>query len=207
MHAAEFVRIDDPEALSLTTALEASIVNSPEELSDKMVSEVDRWKSSTINAFFVETADENYLLARWSFLNRLYGQFYWNALHAIEKYLKASLCLNGRPVGNYKHDILQMYGDALSYSSDLLPAVIVPPTEIRSDNFRPCTAMDFVESIGLRGDSNNRYAYWGYGQRPDDLFKLDALVFSLRRITVDLDHVDLRTDGEEFQSWREVLLR
>ncbi|TIX46358.1 MAG: hypothetical protein E5V33_31725, partial [Mesorhizobium sp.] len=51
-------------------------------------------KSDIIRELFMKTADQTYVVARWCFLNRLYLDFYWNGLHAFEKYLKASLLFN-----------------------------------------------------------------------------------------------------------------
>lgn len=43
---------------------------------------------------FRDTADQDYIAARLAFRHRLFPQFYWAALQAIEKYLKCILVLN-----------------------------------------------------------------------------------------------------------------
>ncbi|GEM_PF-2983598 len=53
-------------------------------------------KHDIIKELFLKTADQTYVVARWRFLNRLYLDFYWNAVHALEKHLKAVLLMNGR---------------------------------------------------------------------------------------------------------------
>lgn len=53
-------------------------------------------KHDIVKELFLKTADQTYVVARWCFLNGLYLDFYWNALHALEKYLKAVLLVNGR---------------------------------------------------------------------------------------------------------------
>ena len=54
---------------------------------------------------FIETADENYILARWAAINHLDLDFLGLGLHAIEKYLKALLLLNEKPAKKYGHNI------------------------------------------------------------------------------------------------------
>lgn len=55
-------------------------------------------KHSIINELFIATADDNYVLARWQHLN---VDFFWLAVHALEKYLKAVLLLNGKSAKPY----------------------------------------------------------------------------------------------------------
>ena len=59
------------------------------------ITELDVLKNNVVKELFLKTADQTYVVARWCFLNRLYLEFYWNGLHAVEKYLKAALLLNG----------------------------------------------------------------------------------------------------------------
>jgi hypothetical protein len=52
-------------------------------------------QTDVVHDLFVRTADENYITARSCAVNRLYTDFFWLAVHALEKYLKAVLLLNG----------------------------------------------------------------------------------------------------------------
>jgi hypothetical protein len=52
-------------------------------------------KNNLVHELFVRTADENYIAARWCAINRLNTDFLWLAVHALEKYLKAALLVNG----------------------------------------------------------------------------------------------------------------
>ncbi|TIT06089.1 MAG: hypothetical protein E5W74_30460 [Mesorhizobium sp.] len=52
-------------------------------------------KGRIINEMFVHTADENYIVARWCHDNQLMRDFFWNSVHALEKYMKAVLLFNG----------------------------------------------------------------------------------------------------------------
>jgi hypothetical protein len=48
-------------------------------------------KHSIINELFIATADDNYVLARWCFHQHLNVDFYWLAVHALEKLFPAVL--------------------------------------------------------------------------------------------------------------------
>jgi hypothetical protein len=69
-----------------------------------------------VDETFIFSADYDYLTARWLSINHLYRQFFWAALQAIEKYLKANLLYHGESVGQnnnknpkgYGHEIVRM---------------------------------------------------------------------------------------------------
>ncbi len=65
-------------------------------------------KHSIINELFIATADDNYVLARSCFHQHLNVDFFWLAVHALEKYLKAVLLLNGKTAKSYGHDIVKL---------------------------------------------------------------------------------------------------
>lgn len=54
---------------------------------------------------FRNTADRDYIHARLAYKSCLIPQFYWSALHCLEKYLKAILLLNRISSKNIKHEI------------------------------------------------------------------------------------------------------
>ena len=60
-------------------------------------------KHSIVDAFFIRTADNNYINARWCAFHGLDLDFFWQALHCLEKYMKAALVLNDRPALVYRH--------------------------------------------------------------------------------------------------------
>ena len=60
------------------------------------MSEMNALKNNVVTQMFVDTADQNYLIARWAYHRGLFLDFFWNACQALEKYLKASLLLNGK---------------------------------------------------------------------------------------------------------------
>jgi hypothetical protein len=59
---------------------------------------LNHFKSVFAAQFFVVPADRNYFLARFTRINGIPEEFWWQSLQAIEKYLKAGLVLNGESV-------------------------------------------------------------------------------------------------------------
>ena len=82
-------------------------------------------KCNLIWDLLVRPADENYMTARFFLLNGIYNEFTWQAAHALEKYIKAALVLNGISIRNYSHNITKSYADLKKLASDLLPNMLV----------------------------------------------------------------------------------
>ena len=77
-------------------------------------------KQSIIDELFIKTADDNYVTARWCFHQNLNVDFFWLAVHCVEKYLKAVLLFNGRTAKlKHGHDISKLYADVLKFADDL----------------------------------------------------------------------------------------
>jgi HEPN domain-containing protein len=148
---------------------------------------LSRYQSSIVESFFVTTADHNYLVARWAFQHELFRDFYWNAMHALEKYLKASLLLNGYSAKRYGHDITKLFEHVVEYAGDLIPSLLLRPNFLEENLWKTESTTEYLKRLFQNGDPNNRYAYFSYVQKPEDLFKLDAMVFILRRLTVSLE--------------------
>lgn len=151
-------------------------------------------KNDVIRELFVKTADQTYVVARWCFLNRLYLDFYWNGLHAVEKYLKASLLFNERsaisstPSGKeYGHNIDRLFAEVRHYAGDLLPKPLKKPRDLTIAYWQAETTSKFVKRLNDFGDPANRYNLYGFSQRPEDLYKLDMVVFAIRRVCVNLE--------------------
>jgi hypothetical protein len=53
-------------------------------------------KNSLVKELFVSTADDNYTLARWCFHQNVNVDFFWLAVHSLEKYFKAVLLSTAR---------------------------------------------------------------------------------------------------------------
>jgi len=162
-----------------------------------------KYQNEITRELFVNTADENYVTARFCFTESLYTDFYWLAVHCIEKYLKAVLAINEHSTKKYNHDICRLYDDVHKLASDLLPCKCSKPDIIDVKNWIDETPRDFLRRIYSNGDANNRYQIYGYVQQPDDIFKLDHMVFSVRRLS--LSPMDAYYYNDE--TYRELLAR
>ena len=78
------------------------------------------------------------------------------------------------------------------FATDLLPTNLVQPDELETHHWRDETPEVFLDRLYRNGNADNRYQIFGFVQRPEDLFKLDAMVFALRRLCVPLDAYFLR---------------
>lgn len=129
---------------------------------------------------FVATADENYILARWAALNHLDLDFLWLGLHSIEKYLKAVLLLNGKSA-KIGHCIDDLYQQVLSLGVRCAPLVKPPFLELLDSRWFDEPICKFLERLNKKGDPNNRYLLYGFYVFMEDLFKLDQVVWEIRR--------------------------
>ena len=154
-------------------------------------------QATVVYELFVRTADENYITARWCVINGLYTDFFWLAVHALEKYLKAVLLMNGKSSirdstlgkkgASYSHNIVKLYDAVAAFAADLLPSTVsVPQVLIRPARDLP--ARRFLDYLYRRGNADNRYLLHGYtAHQPQDLFMLDRMVFAVRRLICPLD--------------------
>lgn len=155
-------------------------------LGETMLS-VQASKHDIIRRLFVDTADETYIVARWCYAARLDVDFFWNAVHALEKYLKAVLLFNGRSSRNYGHDITRLYTKVASFAGELLPSRLEQPGELDTSNWRSDTPVEFIAYLYRNGRDHNRYQVYGYFRYRQEVFKLDQLVFAIRRLCCPLD--------------------
>ena len=166
---------------------------------------------------FIDTADDNYIAARWCFVEGLNNDWFWLAVHALEKYMKAALLLNGRSAKNcpgaygnsqpYGHDIVALHEQVNLFAADLLQNNLAKPEQLALDHWYDETPEAFLRRFYDYGNADNRYQIFGFVQHREDLFKLDLMVFSLRRLCVPLDAYFLgkRRPGKRNLTNREVL--
>lgn len=107
---------------------------------------------------FVRTADENYIAARWCAAERLDADFLWLAVHALEKYLKAVLLVNGRSSKGYGHDIVRLNAGVATIAGDLLPDRLARPSDLDIYHWRERSAAEFVQHLLDNGNADNCYA-------------------------------------------------
>ncbi|UFN47861.1 hypothetical protein LPC08_17840 [Roseomonas sp. OT10] len=131
---------------------------------------------------FVYTADENYLLARLAFINRLPLDFLWLSLHAIEKYYKAILLFNGRSTKKFGHDLVKLRETLRSIDHRiLLEKFDAPPKNFNSWNSKYEHVDTYIKQLSSYGSAGNRYMMYGYHVYIDDLIRVDQMVCSARR--------------------------
>jgi hypothetical protein len=164
-----------------------------------MAAELDAeypYRHSIVQELFIKTADDNYVAARWCFTYGLDVDFFWLAVHALEKYLKAALLLNGRSARSYStsgkektygHDIVRLYADVQPLAPELLPTKLTCPAEISDPQWYEEPSECFIARLYDMGHAHNRYQLSGYIRREEDLLKLDQMVFAVRRLCQPLE--------------------
>jgi hypothetical protein len=133
-----------------------------------------------VRRMFVETADGNYILARSAYFLRLPFDFYWLGLQALEKYYKAMLLMNGLSGRGCGHDLVKLHKRARQLAGGLLKTKFVRP-RAQGLTWSNEPVDGYVARLNRFGSSHNRYATYGYWILDDDLFKLDQLVWQVRR--------------------------
>jgi HEPN domain-containing protein len=151
------------------------------------VGELYAEQTSIIDELFIKTADDNYVTARWCFNHNMNVDFFWLAVHSVEKYLKAVLLTNGRTSVGYQHDIKLLYAEVRKFAGDLLPPEPVKPDRMPPEMWRNETFEQFITRLYRDGQADNRYQLYGYTKLPQDLWKLDQLVYNIRRLCKPLD--------------------
>lgn len=155
--------------------------------------DLDCHKAGVVREIFQDTADETYVVARWCYFNNLMIPFYWNGLHAIEKYLKAVLLLNDQSSikhvkgTKFSHNIELLYDAVHIVAGEFLPEQLKKPDEFDNRYWHNESIAVFVQRLNNLGDPNNRYNLYGFSQLPEDLYKLDELVYYIRRVAIRLD--------------------
>src|SRR6266404_2490704 len=90
-------------------------------------------KHSIVKELFIATADDNYIAARWCFHQNLNVDFFWQAVHCVEKYLKAALLLNGENAKKHGHDIFKIFPSVRALAPELLPTDFSKPDKNMPD--------------------------------------------------------------------------
>lgn len=145
---------------------------------------INHFKSVITAKFFVEPADINYYFARWAIISGFYTEFYWQSAQAIEKYLKASLVLNGISVIKASHNIPTLFDQHLENFHEIQIKHLQKPDQLHADKWEDETVDSFVRRIARQGSPDIRYGQQSWHNITADLFKLDQLVFYLRRTTI-----------------------
>ena len=144
---------------------------------------------------FVETAEQNYVVARWCIQQQLDLDFLWNAAHCLEKMMKAVLLLNGRSsiktpqnLSRYGHDLSKLFPEVKVLAGYLLPDQLTKPSGSDMHWVLEDEPADvFINRISENGNSHNRYHIYGHALYREDLLKFDRMVFEIRRLCCPLD--------------------
>ena len=151
-------------------------------------------RNNVVYDMFVDSADQNYVVARWCFQQNLALDFLWNATHCLEKMMKAVLLLNGRsglkPASGqppYGHDLERLFPEVSTLAGDLLPDLLIRPSEIDM-HWRVESTQQFIARISSNGDANNRYQIYGFVLHGEDLYKFDRVLYAIRRLCSPLDY-------------------
>lgn len=148
-------------------------------------------KYVVVKELFIDTGDEDYVIARWCIFNRLSRQFFWNAAQAIEKYLKAALLLNGYSSKGYGHDLIALFCQVKRFAGDLIPQKLEAPKQVRlfadhRELWGDPTTREFIRRVNRYGHPSNRYNFFGFELGASDLYKLDQVVFPLWNLKTNL---------------------
>lgn len=162
-----------------------------------MQAKLEAAKNGIVRDMFIRTADENYITARWCASNSLFTDFLWLSLHSVEKYLKAALLLNGQFVKGSSHNISGLFSDFQKIAGEFLPTTLQRPPRLDMD-WRDQNTSDFVQGLASGGDPHNRYLMYGHITDPEDVHRLDILVFAIRRACHNLDTLLLQGQPDQF---------
>jgi hypothetical protein len=166
------------------------------------MSEIAPYTNDIARRMFIATADQNYMLARAAFFSELDLDFYWLSLHALEKYFKAILLLNGRSVKKHGHDLIKLHASVRTLHPDLSFGPFIDP-HVDAVLWRNTTVDVFLSRLNEFGHASNRYHTYGFSLSIDDLLKVDQLMWSVRRhcrplnYAVDAGQRTLRVDEVE----------
>jgi hypothetical protein len=138
-------------------------------------------KLDIIREMFIDTADMNYIGTRAAFLERRDHDFWWLTLHAVEKYVKAALLINGATVNQSNHNLLTLLKRLQAIDRRAVPPPFVRPALASGVGWFDGLNEDFIKSLNVFGSSANRYGAYSYVISDLDIFRADHLVYWARR--------------------------
>lgn len=159
------------------------------EQSDGWYRSLNHLKSATAHKVLVKPADDNYILARWMSINGFYPEYFWQAAQAIEKYLKAGMLLNEKSIKKYGHGITRLNADHAGVFGSLMPKNFTKPKFLNPEYWHDETIANYIRLVGRMGEPDSRYGAISWSRNSSDLFKLDQVCWSLRRLTIGLDWI------------------
>ncbi len=137
-------------------------------------------KSNIINSCFIDIADQDYITARWLYINGIFPNFYWSAAQALEKYLKSYLLYNDMTTIGKNHGLTSLFLYCINHSKCTDFDKIIDDKFLSDSIFYKKTYIDFVEYINHFGDPNNRYHINGIYSDGYIIYLLDFLLKNVR---------------------------
>lgn len=137
--------------------------------------------SEIVHRMFIATADRNYILARQAFFMMSMTDFYWLSLHALEKYMKGILLLNGKTSTGFKHNLSQLQLTIEKMDKRFQLGKYKHPDKRIPQKYKGILEGYLVFFLNEAGDPDSRYAVRGQSMGPEDLFIVDQLVWAARR--------------------------
>lgn len=147
------------------------------------IDQVETDINGLIDDTYLASADQDYIVARWGFENKLYSNFLWNSAQCIEKYLKCILLHHRVSVQDLKHDLCKARDLVEKNCPDVIIAQFYNVPQITGGHFK-CekdTPASFISGLNDAGHPDIRYLQIHFSLDFSDLMKLDQLVFSLRK--------------------------
>jgi hypothetical protein len=131
---------------------------------------------------YVKPADRNYVLGRHALKLECVFDGFWLIAQCFEKYLKASLLLNGRPA-KQGHQLNLLFQEHSSIFGDVLPSSFLTtgPTESIFGAAPFDTIAELIQHIEFIGSPSNRYSMVGYIHEYRVLLRIDEAVYWIRR--------------------------
>lgn len=129
---------------------------------------------------FVATADRNYVLARTAYFTSSSVDFLWLSLHALEKYFKATLLLNGCSSKGFSHNLTRLHKAVCQIDSRLSFGSLIDPG-FQEITWTDISVDEFLKWLNQSGSASNRYMTYGYAVQLGDLLKIDQIIWSVRR--------------------------
>ncbi|UTW56430.1 HEPN domain-containing protein [Kordiimonas sp. SCSIO 12610] len=146
---------------------------------------LDKRKSYIIKRLYIDSADQDYITARWAYHNGIFQNFYWCAAQAIEKYLKAIILFQNQSVKPYKHDLNKLFNNVrIQDKKQIIPNKITIPTTdaLHSDEWHEQTIEEYIAHLNYFGSPDNRYNILGTALIGPQIHIIDQLAVYFRKM-------------------------
>lgn len=155
----------------------------------------EAWQINMIRQMFINTADDNYISARAAYFEERDRDFWWLTMHAMEKYLKAILLMNGRSTQQYAHKLAPLIEAVGRLDKALEPPAFERPTWLGPIRIFDDANANFISALDVYGHPSSRYGTYSYVLARDDILRADHYIYWARRFARPLRQV--KFDGTE----------